>query len=71
MSAQGLERVCSGEGNLDVDLRLLDDRHEIQRQQKHRHRAQYRQAEQQHQRRNGSIEGNVGQAHSAFPNSEF
>ena len=67
--AQALQRMAAGERHLDVDLGLVDDRHEVQRQQEEGHRAQHDQAEEQHQRRHRTVEGNVGQPHDCA--SEF
>ncbi len=69
--SQGLERVRSRERDLDVDFGLVDHRHEVERQQKDRHRAQYGQAQEEHEGRDGSVQGNVGQAHDVRPNFEF
>jgi len=61
--AQGLERVGARERDLDIDLRFVDHRHEVERQQKDRHRPHHGQAEEQHQGRYGTIQRNICQSH--------
>jgi hypothetical protein len=46
--AQPLQRVAAGVGDEDVDLRLVDDRHEAERQEGDGDRAEDRQADEQH-----------------------
>jgi hypothetical protein len=63
--AQALERVAAGKRDADVDLGFLHHRHEAQGKVEQGDRAEDRDTDQQHQRRDGSIQRQVRETHRA------